>query len=863
MSQPSYASAAPPGADRPRRPGSVLALRNWRLAVRLIVLVAIPTVLGLTLAGIRITDTTRSGQLYGQVSQLAALGQQVNGLAQATEDERTETAAFIAAGRPAAGRTLLTRQYATTSQRAATVKRSLLRLGGYSADTRSSAAAALTSIAALPGLRAEAGSSHIAALPVINGYSAAIRGLFQVNDSIAALTGNVALVVSVRTLSALARMEDDTTLQQAILTAALIEARLEPGAVTSLASAEAQQARDLALYRSSATPEQVWAVSKTLAEPQASQARGIELRATAAGDGPLTLSRGDRQQLTAGMAYTVGWMRHAKLQLASWVASFAQGLHRGAVRSALLTGTVALAALLLIVLATVIIARSLVRPLRRLETAALDLAAAGLPAVVGAPGQAGNGPLPRSPAPIDVRSSDEIGRVARAVNRVHEQALRLAGAEASMRASRTAFFASFLRRNSSLLEPLLRQIDGLELAEDDPERLAALFQLDQLATRMRRNSDSALVLAGDQTPRRWSGPVTLLDLLRAAVSETEQYGRIALDVEPAVSIAAITTVSASAAVDIAHLLAELLENATAFSPVSNEVSLSGRTALDGGWLVRITDRGEGLSDEELRHLNGLLAEPPLADAAVARHLGLFAVAHLAERHDIRVELGQPPGGGTTVEVHIPAALISPATETSAAIRFPPAGAGAEPGGAVPRARASPAAPGRPGVPVLGAPVPGVPVLGETGRAETGATRAGPAETDTAGTGPAEARALPAGLPIFDAVGSEHYGPRADGRWRPGGPGLGQAGLPRSAADREPGALATDRLTPAGLPQRGGPAAPGPDGGSDRSPPIAPPDQSAEIAQTRLVSFQQGARRARAAVKAATRAATADHPARDE
>jgi signal transduction histidine kinase len=552
----------------------------------------------------------------------------------------------------------LNRQYASTNRRATAVQRSVLRLGGYSAQTRSTAATILADIADLPALRTQAGHSHAPALTVINGYSAAIRGLFQLNDSMTDLSGSFALTISVRTLSALARLEEDASLQQAILTAALAENHFEPGALIALTSAETRQASDLALFRSAASPEQRWALSKTLAELPADQARGVERDATATGNGTLALGRGARQRWVAGMSYTVGWMRGANGQLAGWVASFAQGLHRSAMRSAMTTASLALAALLLVLAATTIIARSMVRPLHRLEAAALHVAETGLPAEVGALGEAGNAGPPRSLSPVDAQSAGEIGQVARAVDRLQQEAVRLAGAEVRLRGSRSTIFASFLR-----------QIDGLELAEADPQRLAALFEIDQLATRIRRTTDSSLVLAGDQAPPRWTDPVTLLDLLRAAVSEIEQYDRVVLDVEPAMSTAA--TLAGAAAVDVAHLLAELLENATIFSPATAQVSMSGSSTRGGGWLVRITDRGQGVPEAQLRQLNELLARPPLADAEVARHLGLFAVAHLAARHGIRVEIMQPPGGGTTVAVHIPAALITTAVPDplSSAPRF--------------------------------------------------------------------------------------------------------------------------------------------------------------------------------------------------
>ena len=241
----------------------------------------------------------------------------------------------------------------------------------------------------------------------------------------------------------------------------------------------------------------------------------------------------------------------------------------------------------------------------------------------------------------------------RSMARANREAVLLAGEEARRRRSVTAISAGFFRRSHSLLERLLRLIDSLELGENDPRRLASLFQIDHLVTRMRRHSDSALLLAGHGAPSQWSEPVTLVDVLRAAVSEIEQYNRVVLDIQLGDSV------SGSAVADIVHLLAELLENATTFSPRTTQVIVSGHLARGGGLLIDITDAGMGLPEDHLGQLNWQLAHPPSADVAATGHMGLFAVAHLAARHGITVTLGQPPDGGTTAEVHLPAALISP------------------------------------------------------------------------------------------------------------------------------------------------------------------------------------------------------------
>ena len=581
------------GQDADVAPGP----RNWRLACRLIVLVAIPTLLGLALTGLRVTGAARSAHVYGQVTGAAALGQQVSGLVQAMENERAGTAAFIAAGRPAAGLEALHRQYVITDGWATTVRR-LVRQDahGYQAPARTRATI-LGGIAELPGLRRGAGQRQSSALAAISAYSVAVDSLIPANDGIADASGDSTLIDSVRALGSLARMQDQAAQQQAILAMALAGGSFGPETRTALMTAQAQQASNLASFRSSATREESWALAETLASPLARQAQVVEQHALASGSNGLALGAPASQQWSSGMSFTVGWMRQSERQLAAWVTDDAQAQQRSEMRSAVITSGAALAVLALILLTTMILIRSMVR--------------------------------------------------------VHREAVRLAGEEASRRRSLSAISASFFRRSHALLERLLRLIDSLELSEDDPGRLASLFQIDHLVTRMRRNSDSALVLAGHETSDDWTAPVTLVDVLRAAVSEIEQYNRVVLEVQLG------DAVSGDAVADVVHLLAELLENATTYSPKTTQVIVSGHLARGGGLLVKIADAGTGVPEDQLRQLNFQLAHPAAADGAVTRHMGLFAVAHLAARHGITVALALPPDGGTTAEVHLPAELISP------------------------------------------------------------------------------------------------------------------------------------------------------------------------------------------------------------
>ncbi len=205
--------------------------------------------------------------------------------------------------------------------------------------------------------------------------------------------------------------------------------------------------------------------------------------------------------------------------------------------------------------ATVAVARSLVGPLRRLREGALNIATVELPERVRQLGEAPDPSVSLHVEPIDVLSADEIGQVARAFDQVHAEAVRLAGNEAMLRNSFNAMFVNLSRRSQSLIERLVRMIDALEQNEGDPDRLSNLFAMDHLVTRMRRNSENLLLLAGHESASKWSQPVALGDVARAAVSEIEQYSRVSLRIQPGVAV------SGQAVSDVVHLLAEVIENA--------------------------------------------------------------------------------------------------------------------------------------------------------------------------------------------------------------------------------------------------------------------------------------------------------------
>ena len=316
-------------------------------------------------------------------------------------------------------------------------------------------------------------------------------------------------------------------------------------------------------------------------------------------------------------------------------------------------------ALLLCVALLIVVARSILKPLRVLRASAFDVADRRLPAVIEqlrtTEGRTRNVKI----EPVPVYSREDVGQVARAFDAVHSEAVRLASEQAALRANVNDMFINLSRRTQGLVERQLRLIDDLELGEQDSDRLGALFRLDHLATRMRRNGENLLVLAGAELRQRSGEPVPIVDVLRAAVSEIEDYQRVLVQPLPR------AMVSGLAVNDIVHLVAEILDNATAYSDPETPVELSAEFGDEGGLLVEIRDAGTGLRRPQLIDINQRLAVPSAIDVSVSRHMGLFVVGRLANRHGISVQLASPDASGITVTVGIPKELIT--TEAASAL----------------------------------------------------------------------------------------------------------------------------------------------------------------------------------------------------
>ena len=669
--------AAPPGgarlpigaAGQPTPSGGVLrSLRNWRVRSRLMALIAIPTIAAVVLGGSSIVASWQSAVAYQRVAQLASLSSRLTGVAYQLEAERDYTVSYIAggstsgraavlAGHPSAGQnalSLVKLQYAETNAKVAQVRAGLGVLSsGYPAAVTLAARSVSLELASLNSLRAAALHTDLPPLTVINDYSNIINALFGLDDQVALSSSNSQLASTARAFGQIARVENEYSIQRAIVMYALTAGQYAPGMETLLTGSVLRYDADYSEFRNFATVQQ---------QNEFNSAMSGSLQGTFNSDRQIVIAYGQTHSSFSGApivaqdwfgaaSETISQVHLFEQELVQSALARATQLRQNAIISAVVVGAAVLLLLLLSLLLTVVVGRSLVRPLRRLRAGALEVAGVRLPETVRRMSESSGEDIPIDVDPIDVDSSDEIGEVARAFDQVHREALRLAANEAALRGNVNAMFVNLSRRSQSLVERQIRLIDELEQGEQEPERLGSLFQLDHLATRMRRNSENLLVLAGHDSSRRWSQPVSLVDVLRAAISEIEQYERVTLNVQPGISV------RGPVVNDVVHLIAELAENATSFSSSDTPVAVSGHVLSSGGVLLDITDQGVGMASDEMAHANWRLDNPPVVDVAVSRRMGLFVVARLAARHGIRVRLRPADEAGLTALVWLPDDVI--------------------------------------------------------------------------------------------------------------------------------------------------------------------------------------------------------------
>ena len=494
---------------------------------RLVLLIAIPTATAVALGGVSIVGSWRSAVANQRTETLASLSTNVTQLAFEIEAERDSIVTYIAAGQ--GGRAgvsgthqtqgskdqlqIVNQRFDFTAPWVKTVNQGIAQIGsGYPTAVQAAASAVLASLKTLPNLRNLALHSQVAAGDIITDYGNLVETLLTFDDQVALSSGDAELSSTARALDAISRAENEDSVQRAIVMYALTNGSFTSGLLSQLNSSLADLNADLADFSHFATTTQQSAYGNALAQSLQDRVQGDEGAIIQHSD-DVALAAIVPNDWYGAMTDEITNVHGFEESLVRAAVDRSKQLRQQAIISAIAVGTLILLVLVLSLLFTVFVGRSMVRPLRRLRAGALEVAGIKLPETVRRMNETDGENVPVEVEPIDVESSDEIGEVARAFDQVHREALRLAATEAALRGNVNAMFVNLSRRSQSLVERQIRLIDELEQGEQDSERLSSLFQMDHLATRMRRNSENLLVLAGHESSRRWNQPVPLVNVL--------------------------------------------------------------------------------------------------------------------------------------------------------------------------------------------------------------------------------------------------------------------------------------------------------------------------------------------------------------
>ncbi|MFF0447136.1 nitrate- and nitrite sensing domain-containing protein [Streptomyces sp. NPDC004609] len=750
-------SAAPPKpARRPSGAGSRIALRNWRISTRLVSLLTLPVVAATTLGGLRINESMDRMKQLEHMQLLTDMTQEATKLAAALQAERDLTAGPLA-NNPAASDSKVTAPRLATDRAEESFFAITDRIPNEGDDTmeaiRSTASQIASQVKKLKLIRETAYQKDQPSSLTVEQYHRLIESLLELSSEMAQATNNPDMIKRTRALAAFSSAKEYASMSQAIIAAALpgggegkslgkgpglAEIDRQYGGTALEKYANEMDTFD-AVYESSGG--NATELTEPLENGNATMeaAKDYSLRVLSTPGALEKLEKRSHLDWTDQYGVRIDAMATIEATLLDEMETRARQLREESQQEAIINGALILIVLGVSLIGAFVVARSMIRSLRRLQDTATRVAQDRLPELVKQLSESDPQDVDTSVESVGVHSRDEIGKVAAAFDDVHREAVRLAAEQALLRGNVNAMFTNLSRRSQGLIQRQLSLISELESREADPDQLSSLFKLDHLATRMRRNGENLLVLAGEEPGRRWTRPVPLVDVLRAAASEVEQYERIELAAVPA------TEVAGRVVNDLVHLLAELLENATSFSSPQTKVRVTGHALPDGRVLVEIHDTGIGLSPEDLAAINERLASPPTVDVSVSRRMGLFVVGRLSLRHGIRIQLRPSDSGGTTALVMLPVDV----------------------------AHGGKKAPGAPGVPGSVPPPPG------GGPAGLGGNRPGgsgaPGSGRPGGPGAPSGGLLGTGAPRDQVGAGAGSGPRAALPTRDGGSGQGRHG----------------------------------------------------------------------------------------
>ncbi|MFD5449910.1 nitrate- and nitrite sensing domain-containing protein [Streptomyces sp. NPDC003470] len=658
------ADSSAPGQKTPAKPatgstgpGPRIALRNWRISTRLVSLLALPVVAATSLGALRINESMDNIQQLDNMKLLTEMTKQATELAAALQEERDQSAGPLAHGSTSSAIAVKGDREKTDRALKNFLDQSeeidAASKDGNLVGVRDSLVGLASDLNDLNKIRSTAYTAKKNSTQTVEAYHRLITNLLDLSQDMAEATSNPEMIQRTRALAAFSSAKEYASIQRAVLAAALPASNTTKGELSendrlyaqSALQSQTSEIRSFTSIYGDGAEDLLKPISQ--GNPVIESSDQYAGRALGRVNGLADLDERSYQDWLDDSSTKIQQMKNIELRLLEDMEQKARELRSESEQEAIVSGVLILLVLGVSLVGAFVVARSMIRSLRRLEETATKVAQDRLPELVKQLSETDPQDVDTSVESVGVHSRDEIGRVAAAFDDVHREAVRLAAEQALLRGNVNAMFTNLSRRSQGLIQRQLSLISELESREADPDQLSSLFKLDHLATRMRRNGENLLVLAGEEPGRRWTRPVPLVDVLRAAASEVEQYERIELAAVPT------TEVAGRVVNDLVHLLAELLENATSFSSPQTKVKVTGHALPDGRVLIEIHDTGIGLSPEDLAAINERLASPPTVDVSVSRRMGLFVVGRLSQRHGIRIQLRPSDSGGTTALVMLP------------------------------------------------------------------------------------------------------------------------------------------------------------------------------------------------------------------
>ena len=555
----------------------------------------------------------------------------------------------------------------STQKAAQQVEAALTSPATKSASTPEETAAigkVLAQVNDMTGLRAQVTGKKLPPLGALEAYTNIIAGQAVVLQAEANSILNSAPAIQGLGLISAVNTQEDVSEQDAVLASALVSGSLTAEDRVAFSNAVGRLQSDTLSYQQLLTSAELKTYDNLFNKlaPAVIQQNLTKVQQGVPGGATLAQMQQAGLSPATWQLLTGTWLKAASKAGTSAASTVLAANSQPAIdakRRVIILAAVGAAGLVLTLLVSLLLSRSINRRLSTLRRSALTLAQEQLPSVVARLRRGESVDVAAEAPPLRV-GSDEIGQVGQAIDTVRQTAIRSAIDEARVRQGVNDMFRNLARRNQSLLQRQLTVLDEMERRATDPDVLEDLFKMDHLTTRMRRHAEGLIILSGAPPGRSWSAPVKLIDVMRGAVSEVEDYARVVAATPSRAALAG------SAVTDVIHLLAELVENATSLSPPFTQVRVSGETVANG-FAIEIEDRGLGMVPQRLQELNERLANPPDINPANTEQLGLFVVGQLARRHGIRVMLRPSPYGGTTAVVLIPLTLIvedGPAAITS-------------------------------------------------------------------------------------------------------------------------------------------------------------------------------------------------------